>query len=426
MAEDSPPPVFVPDWGCDGSFPGASMPKTNAGTPEGESVASGHGGSDCGSDAAATASGHGSSAAAHECPAQLGFLSDERRKDRVWPLLVSKRNPKTSIATTSGQGFETPAASDASGQCSHIQFSLDIEASGQCAHSVEKYFSKYDARCTALAHSSGYLAQLDAGVLEAASKRVMVSAFGHGPLGPNHRYRKADKQAYNRHSPMTLILPKPMVWVGGIDAATTYNIHRNAGVKTIWTVADLRLGRLNKHVRYLAQIDMNMVTEGQIPFQEFLKALIEFDEAAEFSGSALVHCLQGANRSGAVIAAYITAKCRVPIATALRYVQDLRSIIDLSEAKHGNFVLPEGFLRRHEKDLHDAFLGRRIVQLPDVVSPTVFKSMVLMEDINNRAIRAKIAAASGHGFNENHEQLQEDHKQLQDEFQKNCKLSKQA
>ena len=84
--------------------------------------------------------------------------------------------------------------------------------------------------------------------------------------------------------------------------------------------------------------------EGKIDVEQFLSLLVEFDEEVETRGSGLIHCLQGANRSGVVLVAYLMGKCGCTLVDARRYACRLRPIIDISDPKHGNTVTPITFL----------------------------------------------------------------------------------
>ena len=77
---------------------------------------------------------------------------------------------------------------------------------------------------------------------------------------------------------------------------------------------------------------------------------------------------------------------------AYKYARELRSIVDLQEPRHGNAVYPAEWLQEHQEALHDAFKKRRTVQLPDVVSPAVFRRCLLVEEIRTRKAKRRDAA----------------------------------
>ena len=70
---------------------------------------------------------------------------------------------------------------------------------------------------------------------------------------------------------------------------------------------------------------------------------------------------------------------------AYKYARELRSIVDLQEPKHGNAVYPTGWLQANQEALHNAFANRRTVQLPDVLSPAVFRRCLYITEIRKRA-----------------------------------------
>ena len=89
-----------------------------------------------------------------------------------------------------------------------------------------------------------------------------------------------------------------------------------------------------------------------------MQTLLDFDvRVKRTSGSALVHCLRGANRVGIFSCAYLIGKCQVNLVTALAHLRSLRKTIDISGRAHGSFVDPGEFLRTHEKTIRDRFKG---------------------------------------------------------------------
>ena len=196
---------------------------------------------------------------------------------------------------------------------------------------------------------------------------------------------KREKLDFNRGSPCSLMLPQPEFWVGNIKAAEDWCIHKELGLRAIWTVANIHMrGRPNRSITYMPKTDINEVVEGNLPFAAFLDELLVLDNHLEMKGSALVHCLQGANRSGVVACAYIIGKCQVKAALALRYTQRIRPIIDVADAAWGMTVLPGQWLERHEEEIIAAFAKRVTINLPLLVSPQTFRSLVDMDAIEAR------------------------------------------
>ena len=243
-----------------------------------------------------TASGQGSVGSGQVWPTPVQTLSTAQSRER-------ERSVKRGSTRVILRSNSPNADAAASGQGERSEFNYDEHASWEYDYLFENYFVRYDSRYMALKDEEvrrgtapGSKMRCDVGVLEAVQKRCLVAASGQGALGPNFDYRRDDKKLFNETRPMTLMLPEPMIWVGGIDAARNWKIHSDCRIKLVWTVANICTGKRNKKVRYMNPIDMNAVTEGEIDFDAFLDALIEFDEQAEVMGSALVHCLQGANR----------------------------------------------------------------------------------------------------------------------------------
>ena len=112
--------------------------------------------------------------------------------------------------------------------------------------------------------------------------------------------------------------------------------------------------------------------------------VLVLDNHLEMKGSALVHCVQGALRSGIVACAYIVGKCQVNVALALRHAQGVRPIIDVAEVAPGRTVLPGQWLESHEGNIMAAFAKRVTISLPLVVSSQIFRSLVDMDAIEAR------------------------------------------
>ena len=280
----------------------------------------------------------------------------------------------------------------------------DRWASGLVVSTVRNLYSVWDARFAAVCdvyHKDSPGVGVDDGVEAHARENFLVSNHadvaqgGSGSAqgttvfvqGRTH-YRKVDKIRYNREEPMTLVLNTPEIWVGGIEAAEDWDLHRDAHVKVIMTCANLTIsGQENYKVSNYLRCDMNAVTEGHIKFDHFVQKLLDFDTRVErIQGSALVHCLRGANRVGIFTCAYLMAKCQVNLKTAYLHLQSLRKTVDISSREHGNWVDPEDFLRMHEKEIRARFKAssRVVSHLPVVVSRLEYKGMVCCADIERR------------------------------------------
>ena len=114
-----------------------------------------------------------------------------------------------------------------------------------------------------------------------------------------------------------------------------------------------RRGSNSKFILYLPYMDANKVLSGDISLEDFLKFLEQLDMALEMKGSALVHCLQGANRSAFVMVSYLTGKCQVPWTAAWAYLKRLRCVCDISEPAPDGNVLPTEYLMSTESRIHD-------------------------------------------------------------------------
>ena len=133
-------------------------------------------------------------------------------------------------------------------------------------------------------------------------------------------------------------------------------------------------------------LDINAVVEGSITFEFFLEELLKFDNHLEMTGSAMLHCLRGSNRSGIVACAYLIGKCQISAANALRNLQLVRLVVDVAEPAYGNRVLPGQWLQDHEQLIMAGIRtsGRTIVALPDTVSAHRLRSMVSLRCIRDR------------------------------------------
>ena len=134
------------------------------------------------------------------------------------------------------------------------------------------------------------------------------------------------------------------------------------------------------------RIDANAVVEGSFSFEFFLEELLKFDNHLEMVGSAMLHCLQGSNRSGVVACAYLIGKCQTSATHALRHLQLVRPIIDVAEPAFGNRVLPGQWLQEREQLIMARFrdMSKTIVALPDTVSAHRLRSMVSLRCIRDR------------------------------------------
>jgi len=280
----------------------------------------------------------------------------------------------------------------------------DRWASGLVVSTVRNLYSVWDARFAAVGdvyHKDSPGVGVDDGVEAHARENFLVSnhadvaqggtgsAQGTTGFAQGHKhYRKLDNIRYNREEPMTLVLNTPEIWVGGIEAAEDWDLHRDAHVKVIMTCANLTIsGQENYKVSNYLRCDMNAVTEGHIKFDHFVQKLLDFDTRVErIQGSALVHCLRGANRVGIFTCAYLMAKCQVNLKTAYLHLQSLRKTVDISSREHGTWVDPQDWLLRHETEIRARFVacGRVVSQLPIVVSAQEYKGMVCCADIERR------------------------------------------
>ena len=121
------------------------------------------------------------------------------------------------------------------------------------------------------------------------------------------------------------------------------------------------------------------IYSGEWKIQEFLNILQDIDVEID-TGSALVHCLKGANRSGIVVICYVMAKTGCLFKEAYKHCQFLRPVINI-DAKFGWSVTGAPFVEHYEEEVRLCIKQYRRIVLQEVVNE--FKWLCILND--NRA-----------------------------------------
>ena len=136
------------------------------------------------------------------------------------------------------------------------------------------------------------------------------------------------------------------------DAVNTYHLLKDNKIKFIMPTTEYKFDYIyqwEKDFTYLDKIDMNGIVEGNTPFENLADGIIMLDSHMKRSGSALVHCLQSANRTAIFLTAFIVAKCGVRVDDPVRYLKKLRPIVDIAKPGPDMYVSPLAYLRNHEE-----------------------------------------------------------------------------
>ena len=147
----------------------------------------------------------------------------------------------------------------------------DREAFGRVVSTVRNIYSPWDARYAAVCdvwHKDSPGVGVDEGVEAHVRENFLVSNHADAAQGctgsaqggtgsaRSGGYKKRDKLKFNEEEPMTLVLNSPEVWVGGIEGAEFFVLHREAHIKVIMTCANLTLkGDENYKVSTYMRID---------------------------------------------------------------------------------------------------------------------------------------------------------------------------
>ena len=114
----------------------------------------------------------------------------------------------------------------------------------------ESMFSQYDARRVALEREPRI--DCDDGIMTFLQTRVLAEPETARVFQGN--IPKREKMDFNLVSPCSLMLPKPEFWVGNIKAAEDWSIHKELGLRAIWTVGNINLrGKQSKLCHLHAQ-----------------------------------------------------------------------------------------------------------------------------------------------------------------------------
>jgi hypothetical protein len=172
------------------------------------------------------------------------------------------------------------------------------------------------------------------------------------------------------------------VWLGGQDARKAIADQQANGIKIIVNSTSNEFG-YHREQYYTPNCDMNAVTEALQCTQRFSATkkhslewfgqhLVDFEKQMLAYGGGLVHCRNGANRSPVYVAAYLMAKTGCTATSACKHLRMLRPIVDVTEPKYGNHVLPMTFLTESTDYLHRLFKNNFITfemsELQSVVS----------------------------------------------------------
>ena len=216
------------------------------------------------------------------------------------------------------------------------------------------------------------------------------------------RYRRHDKEAFQIHRALTLVLESDcqsnkrwQLWGGGKQSYRCWDTLKANDIKTVLSATHYPAGgRPCRGVEYPPQCDINAMCEGILPFAELAERLVELDHHLTHAGSALVNCLKGANRTGALLAAFIMAKCQVGVDEAMEYLVKLRPIIDIYDPAAENTVSPYEYLQVHEEMLKTLFEDEddiAVMQLPVVVNEYNFAKLITKEfGMIDKDVRDKI------------------------------------
>ena len=129
----------------------------------------------------------------------------------------------------------------------------------------------------------------------------------------------------------------------------------------------------------MPNIDVNAILAGKMNPKEFGNAILASDRNCVASGSGMIACKAGANRSGFFATGFVMSKCKVSPQTALACLQSIRPIVDISQPKMTGDMLPMDFFTKYQENIWGLFLEARVAtyHLPMSIWPEDFKSLCL-------------------------------------------------
>ena len=129
--------------------------------------------------------------------------------------------------------------------------------------------------------------------------------------------------------------------LGSLAAVEKAGCLRENGIAGVVDCAALQFVNVPHDVRdsvqRLESFQLNDIMESYDK-NKILDVIEQIDDFLEDSGSVLVHCLRGANRSPVVVILYVMGKCQMSWHRAKQFVSDCRGLVDVRDPKMGNSV----------------------------------------------------------------------------------------
>jgi hypothetical protein len=178
---------------------------------------------------------------------------------------------------------------------------------------------------------------------------VTVSRLGLGNL-----QNKIAKERFNESRPLSLVFDMDKgrqydLWIG---CKTALNRVQSNMIRVLLSCCDYNINSNSQAASYcnvMPNLDINAIVAGKLKSDFVRECFLQFDRNAAASGSGMMQCLRGANRSGLVMIAFLMARFKLTTSDAIGYLKELRPIVDISQPARGCGVFPVDWLARNQR-----------------------------------------------------------------------------